>query len=207
MLRNRIINGMLLEEDGGGGGGGVPPVVEPPVVPDADVAKLQADLAKAQKAINDLTSENAQKKRELKDKMTAEELKDAEIKEKADQLKALTEQVEQGKLSANKVIAETLTLSVAKDADIKDGDPEFTAFVHALTSTDKDNTTKLSTYFAKIVKSAYDKGVADTTKTTVNGTGDGVKTGGGDGTEVNEFKAYQEARKQPQSHIDLNPKK
>ena len=204
MLKNKMF---LFPEDTGAGDTTTPAETAPPTTapPAVDIEALQSALAKAQKAVNDLTAENAEKKRQLKEKMTAEELKDAEIKEKADALEALKAQIEQSKLTANQAIAESLVATVKVNADVKDDDAEFTALIHSITSTDKDSTTKLATYLAKVVKQAYDKGVADTTAEALANTGDGSNVGG-DGTgkgEKSEYQKYLESKPQPISHVDL----
>lgn len=199
-MQKRLFDLMKMDEEGGGGGGGE---TEPKPVPTEDIEKLKADLAKAQKAINDLTAENADKKRLIKEKMTAEELKDAELQEKAKKLQDLQDQIEQSTLAANKAIVEAIASSVKTDADVKDGDAEFSAFIGAITSSDKDNSTKLAQYFSKVVKSAYEKGVADTKRDAVQGTGGDTKVGGGTGGSENDFKKFQESRPKAQTHVEL----
>lgn len=175
--------------------GGTPPAdpptpPTPPADPTVDIVSIQAELAKAKKAVNDLTAENADKKRQLKDKMTAEELKDAEIKDANDKLVALNAQIEQGTLTSNRALAETIVNGIKVNADIKEEDAEFSTFVHSFTSTDKDSTAKLASYFSKVVKQAYDKGIADTTSEALKGTGDGTSVGG-DGKKTGEKTEYQ----------------
>lgn len=210
MLRNTFK--LSPDADGGGTGTDTTTATDTTTSTTTDTAitkeqfdAVQAEAARLKKANDNLASENAQKNKLLKDKMTAEEIAAAEKQTLAQENEALKTSIEENKIAVSRSIAESVTTSVKELADIKADDKEFTTLVHSLSSTDKDNTTKLATYFAKIVKQAYDKGVIDTKADGTSKTADGVTTGG-EKKKNSEFEQWQASKVPQKSFVDLSGK-
>lgn len=206
---------MLMEADGGAGGtgdggtggeGGTGGATGPSAAElQAELDALKAERAKDKQAITNLSAENAEKKRLLAEKMTAEEKAAEEMKSTQEEIDRLKQERESEKLENNKTMAETLLASVRADADVKDNDAEFTQLVTAITLPDREATKKLATYLSKIVKSAYDKGVAETKADDTKNTSSGVKTGGGKSERGSDadYKKFRENQVKLKDHVDL----
>jgi len=134
---------------------------------DAETAKLQKQLEEKEKA--------------LQAKMTDDEKAALAQAAKDRELQELKEQLAKSILSGNSNKAFGLTAEARKSANIKDDDTEFSEFLTNIVSDDEDKTTKVSSYVNKIVKLAYEKGKADTTKTKMAGMGNFNKNENNDG--------------------------
>lgn len=140
----------------------------------------------SKKIYDDLASETANLKRLLKEKLSpeeAQELAEAErqkaIADSQKTIDELNEKIKNQTLKANQGLAMGLTVEVKSRAGIEDNDTEYVEFVQYLSNIDEKITTKSASYFAKIVKAAYEKGVADTAKGTRANLASGVTVGGG----------------------------
>lgn len=117
---------------------------------DAEKKKLQDELNKAKKSLGA--------------KLTDDEKKAAEVKEKEDRIKELEEQLQKNTMSNNSYKAFGITAEARTNAGIKEDDKEFEEFLGNIISEDEEKTKKVSSYINKIVKAAYEKGKADMTK-------------------------------------------
>lgn len=117
---------------------------------EAEKKKLEDELAKA--------------KKELQNKMTDDEKKSAEDKEKEDLIEKLKQQLIDNSLETNIIQAKALTAVARQRAGIKDDDTDYATFIGNITSQDKDKTNSIGSYINKMVQAAYDQGKAEMTK-------------------------------------------
>lgn len=124
----------------------------------------EAETKKLQKQLEE--KENA-----LQAKLTDEEKVALAQAAKDQELQQLKDLLAKNTISANNYKALGMTAEARINADIKDDDKEFAEFLGNIVSDDEEKTTKISSYVNKIVKLAYEKGKADTTKNKMAGMG------------------------------------
>lgn len=147
-----------------------------------DYVRKDKATADAKKLSDEITGLKAQ----LKEKMTQEELEAQAKDEILAQIETLKTQLREKDISSNKSTLVSRTADMRAKIGIADDDKEFTNFVDLVAGEDATKNGTVSSYLSKILKTAYDKGVADTTKQQIsdnkfksNG-GQGGKAGDGD---------------------------
>ncbi len=129
--------------------------------------KVDAERKKAEAKRKELEAQ-------IKTKMSDDELSAKEVED----LKAEIEALKNEKIENNKKYSRTLTeknLSEAKGLlEIKDKDKEFDEFLASISGEDSETSSNVSTYIAKMVKDAYEKGKAQATKESLGNMGASV---------------------------------
>lgn len=119
--------------------------------------RATADAKKLSDEINGL-------KAQLKEKMSQEELEAQAKDEILEQIETLKAQLREKDINTNKSILVSKTADMRAKIGISDDDKEFTNFVDLVAVEDTTKNGTVSSYLSKMLKTAYDKGVADTTK-------------------------------------------
>ena len=114
-----------------------------------------------------LENEKKDLETQLNAKLTDDEKTAKLAAEKDKQIQKLMEQLKANTLENNKSKIFSATNEMRNKIDISDADEEFTKFAGLITLEDGDNSTYVSNYLSKLIKVAYDKGVADTQKSQV----------------------------------------
>lgn len=138
------------------------------------VSRTDLDNANAAntKTINDL-------KKQIKDKAPAEKQAEIEKQELLDKIAELEEASRNDKISMSKSKAEGTLNAIRNNAGVKENDKDFAKLIENISSEDTVKTSEVSTYIAKLVNDAYEKGKADTTKQNLGQMGNMVVGEGG----------------------------
>lgn len=126
---------------------------------------VNKDMVEAEKA--KLENEKKDLEKQLNAKLTDDEKTAKIAAEKDKQIEKLMQQLKENTLSTNKSKIFSSTSEIRSKIDIADTDEEFTKFAGLITLEDNDNSTFISSYLSKLIKSAYDKGVSDTNKSQI----------------------------------------
>lgn len=166
--------------------------VAPPVTAPAPTAP--PEVKTIDKATFDKTaSELAALKKWQKERMTTDELAQAEAEAKQTELDNLKAEIKKQKLIANQNLAMGLTAEIKSLAGIEEADTEYSDFINSLSSHDDKATAKLASAFAKFIKKAYENGGQDTARGTVKGLAKGITVGASGGSSgVSEGKLMAE---------------
>lgn len=114
-----------------------------------------------------LTTEIADLKSQLKDRMSKEERDQAANDEILNELEMLRTQLKEKDIANNKSTLISRTADMRTKIGVTDDDKEFNNFVDLVAGEDATKNGTISSYLSKILKTAYDKGVADTTKSQI----------------------------------------
>lgn len=135
------------------------------------------DKNKYTNEINNLNNQLNQTKQELNDKLSDEEKSTRASQEQANEIERLKKLLNENKISGNKNVVNTTLQSSRDILGIEATDSEFISFVNNITTEDDAKTTEIANYFAKIVKSAYEKGKDDANKDSMGEFGRGKGQG------------------------------
>ena len=119
---------------------------------------------KAEAEKNDIKKLLDAANQKIKDNMSEDEKKQADVKAKDDLIAQLQAQLQSNKVETSKSkaisgIAEATTL-----IGIKSDDKDFVAFIENISTDDTDKTISISQYVNKLIKDSYEKGKAEATK-------------------------------------------
>jgi hypothetical protein len=131
----------------------------------ADLSTGQyVDKNKYTNEVDSLKKQLTDTQNQLSSKLTDEEKRASSDAEKDKEIARLTELLKKNTLSTNKTTAISLSNEVKKILSLKEDDKDFNGFIDNIVSDDIDKTSSISTYFAKTVKDAYEKGKKDALK-------------------------------------------
>ena len=122
------------------------------------------DINKYNDDVKDLKKQLDEKEKDLKAKMSAEELDQAAQKAKDDEIERLKQLLSANTLSSNKSIANSSLVEGLNLLGIKDGDDKVKSFVDNITTEDTEKTSSIAKYVNQLIKDAYEKGKKDSTK-------------------------------------------
>ncbi len=122
------------------------------------------DINKYNDDVKDLRKQLDEKEKDLKAKMSAEELDQAAQKAKDDEIERLKQLLSANTLSSNKSIANSSLVEGLNLLGIKDGDDKVKSFVDNITTEDTEKTSSIAKYVNQLIKDAYEKGKKDSTK-------------------------------------------
>lgn len=134
---------------------------------------LYVDKNKYDRDIQALNTTISEKNNELSAKMTDDEKKLANDKQKDAEIERLTKLLKENTLTTNRNIAENTISSVKTLLGIKDDDNDFKSFVNNITSEDNMKTTSISEYIKTLTNNAYEKGKKDATRDAMGNFGKG----------------------------------
>lgn len=118
----------------------------------------EADKRKLNDQIKNLNSQ-------VKSKMTDDEIKKAEFEELKKQLEIFKQNDINNKINNSKLVSTTNLAEAKTLLEIKDTDKEFIEFIANISGEDTEVSKKVSTYAMSLIKKAYEKGKAESTKT------------------------------------------
>ena len=119
--------------------------------------KVEAERRESQKKLSELQNQ-------IDGKLTDDEKKSKEFEDLKRQLQELTEREKASKIDTSRLIAKSNMAEAKTLLEIKDNDKEFTKFMEAISVEDKEVANDTSNYVMKLVKEAYEKGKAESTK-------------------------------------------
>lgn len=122
------------------------------------------DINKYNDDVKDLKEQLDEKEKDLKAKMSAEELDQAAQKAKDDEIERLKAMLSANTLNSNKSIANSSLVEGLNLLGIKDGDDKVKSFVDNITTEDTEKTSSIAKYVNQLIKDAYEKGKKDSTK-------------------------------------------
>lgn len=122
------------------------------------------DVNKYNDDVKDLKKQLEEKDKDLKAKMSAEELDQAAQQAKDDEIERLKAMLSANTLSSNKSIANSSLVEGLNLLGIKDGDDKVKSFVDNITTEDTEKTSSIAKYVNQLIKDAYEKGKKDSTK-------------------------------------------
>ena len=118
-------------------------------------------------------------KKQLKDKMTDGEKTDTEKQDLLDKIAELEETNRNNKVQMSRAKAEGELNGIKSILELKENDKEFSELIENISGEDIEKSNKIGAYIAKIVNSAYEKGKAAATKTSLGEMGKMVVGEGG----------------------------
>lgn len=122
------------------------------------------DINKYNDDVKDLKKQLDEKDKDLKAKMSAEELDQAAQKAKDDEIERLKQLLSANTLNSNKSIANSSLVEGLNILGIKDGDDKVKSFIDNITTEDTEKTSSIAKYVNQLIKDAYEKGKKDSTK-------------------------------------------
>lgn len=173
----------------------------------ADLSTGQyVDKNKYEKEIQNLNSTINQQQEQINSKLTDDEKKQADVLAKDTEIARLQKLLKENSINSNSDLAKS-TLSNAKTLlDIKDDDTDYNGFLGNIVSEDREKTSALSSYIAKYVKDAYEKGKKDATKDAMGEFGKGKFSGNGGSSKKEEGLGTKLAKKSqqiaPKNNVD-----
>jgi len=138
------------------------------------------DKNKYDRDIQELNNTISSQKAAIDSKLTDDEKKQADFTAKDNRIKELEKLLKENSITSNRDLASGNVSSVRSLLDIKDDDTDFVSFLDNIVSEDRARTASTSSYFAKVVKDAYEKGQKDATKDSMGQFGKGMSNGNSD---------------------------
>lgn len=116
-----------------------------------------------------LENEKKELERQLNEKLTDDEKFAKVAEEKDKQIQKLLNQLKENTINSNREKIYSATAEMRGKLKIESEDEDFSKFAGLITLEKAEDNSYVSNYLAKIIKSAYDKGVEDTEKAQVAG--------------------------------------
>jgi hypothetical protein len=123
------------------------------------VSKAKADAEKA-----DSAKQIADLQNKLNGNLTDEQKREKEFEDLKAELEALRESGRLSKIETAKLKAQGALAEMRITLDIKEDDKEYKSFMENISGEDSAKTESISKYINKLVKDAYEKGKAESTK-------------------------------------------
>lgn len=150
----------------------------------ADLSTGQyVDKNKYEKDIQNLNSTISQQRDQINAKLTDDEKKKADELAKDTEIARLQKLLKDNSINSNNDLAKSTLANAKSLLDIKDDDKDYNGFLGNIVSEDREKTSAISSYIAKYVKDAYEKGKKDATKDAMGDFGKGKFSGNGGGKE------------------------
>lgn len=150
----------------------------------ADLSTGQyVDKNKYDRDIQNLNTTITEKQNALNAKMTDDERAQQERQQDKDEIQRLTNLLKQNTISSNKDFAIGSTNELKTILGLKDDDKEYAAFIDTIVSDDRQKTSNIAKYVAKVTKEAYEKGKKDAMKDSMGNFGNSKKSDGEDGAK------------------------
>ena len=146
----------------------------------ADLSTGQyVDKNKYEKEIQNLNSTISQQREQINSKLTEDEKKQADALAKDTEIARLQKLLKDNSISSNGDLARSTLANAKTLLDIKDDDKDYNGFLGNIVSEDRDKTSAISSYIAKYINDAYEKGKKDATKDAMGEFGKGKFSGNG----------------------------
>lgn len=158
--------------------------------------KAEADNRKNASRIAELESQ-------LNGKLSDDEKKAKDYEDLKKELEAYKEADKTNKINTSKIIAENKLSEVKTLLGVKEADKEFVSFINNISNENNDISTSISSYVAKLVKDAYEKGKAESVKTDLGDMGKNSVIGK-DGKPVDAIGAF--AKSLAEGNVTQKPK-
>lgn len=134
---------------------------------------LYVDKNKYDRDIQALNTTINEKQNALSAKMTDDEKKQENDKQKDAEIKRLQELLKENTLITNKGLVENSTNAIKTLLEIKDDDNDFNTFVSNIVFEDNAKSTSVSKYISYLTTKAYEKGKKDATRDAMGKFGQG----------------------------------
>lgn len=165
---------------------------------------VNKDAAEAEK--RKILEELDKANKDLQNKMSDDEKKEAADKALQKQLKELQEQLLKGKISNSEYKAMSITAKSRLNSGIADDDKEFGEFISSIATEDEEKTSKIANYINTLVEKAYEKGKADITKEKLGKMGN-FKNGSGDDNADGKTEAEERAERLAKANVSVKKEK
>lgn len=113
---------------------------------------------------NNLNQQISDLQEQLNNKLTDDEKNAKAVEAKDKKIEELLDIIRKNSISSNKSKLMLATAEMRAKLGIEDNDTDFNSFVDLITLEDDKNSSIVTNYISTLLKNAYEKGVADTTK-------------------------------------------
>lgn len=145
----------------------------------ADLSTGQyVDKNKYDRDIQNLNNAITEKQNALNAKLTDSEKAQQERQQDKDTIQRLTDLLKQNTVNSNKDFAIGSTSELKNILGLKDDDKDYGAFIDTIVSDDREKTSTIAKYVAKVTKDAYEKGKKDAMKDNMGSFGNSKKSDG-----------------------------
>lgn len=151
----------------------------------ADLSTGQyVDKNKYDRDIQNLNTTITEKQNALNAKLTDDERAQQERQQDKDEIQRLTNLLKQNTVNSNKDFAISSTSELKTILGLKDDDKDYGAFIDTIVSEDREKTSNIAKYVAKVTKDAYEKGKKDAMKDSMGSFGNSKKSTGEEGADT-----------------------